>query len=315
MGYVQWMAQDSSLLASGFDALGFMPMNTVLKNGKVTYAVVEPEYKAMMETMVDWYSKGYIDQDSLTLDGNGLRAKALNGEVGIINAAMSAFTNVISDAEAEGNGANWVALGYPRVAEGHPTSMINSSSSRTTTNSVVVTTSATEEELKVALQFINYAFTEEGIMYMNFGEEGVSYELDADGKPQFTAAVTEDELGLNEAVKKYTVHAGGFYGIQMADMVAAKNHPIVAEAVYEWIDNSVVDDNFMPSVSYTDEENDEIVDIRAQIRTYMSEETVKFLTGDRPISEWDNFIKELYDLDMQKFIDINQAAYERWLEN
>ena len=39
------------------------------------------------------------------------------------------------------------------------------------------------------LSFKDYAYTEEGMLYWNYGDEGVSWEYDEDGVPQFTSLV------------------------------------------------------------------------------------------------------------------------------
>ena len=43
--------------------------------------------------------------------------------------------------------------------------------------------------MKLCLQMLNYAYTEEGMLYWNYGDEGVSWEYDEDGVPQFTSLV------------------------------------------------------------------------------------------------------------------------------
>ncbi len=313
LGYTNEYSRSSGLLASGFGALDFDNANVYFRDGKAVVPALEPEYKAMIETMTEWYSKGYIDQDSVTMDTNALRAKALNNEIGIMITAMSNFTNVIADAEMEGNGANWVALGYPRVAPEQPTTRICTSAERATTNRAVITKSASEDDLKLALQFLNYGFTEEGMKYINLGEEGVTYEIGANGRPQFTALLTEDEKGLNEAIKKYSLTSAAYPGIQMSDLVFAKNNLIAAEAVYTWIDNTEVSKYYSPTLSFTEEENDVVVDSKVALRTYLREETVKFFTGARPISEWDKFLEEFSAMDLQEYLDANQAAYDRYM--
>ncbi len=306
----------TGFIASGFDALGFVPWTLPsVKDGKVTYAPLEPEYKEMMETIVKWWDNEWIDADSATLDMNGVRTKAMNNEAGITVVPMSQFTNIIADAEAEGNGAEWVALCSPRVAEGAPTSYIgHSSPSRLmSTGSAIIPSSSSEEEMKTALQLVNYAFTEEGEMFINFGEEGVTYTM-VDGKPQFTDLVKNDPDGLNEAAKKYSLKGGSFVGVQKADLVAAKNKDVVADAPNVWSENNNGKACMLPNgVVYTEEERETRNTYGSAIRTYNSEQTFKFLTGERDMSEWDTFLEELRGMGVDEYMAATQSAYERYI--
>ena len=59
-------------------------------------------------------------------------------------------------------------------------------------HTTVITTTADEDTMKLCLQMLNYAYTEEGMLYWNYGDEGVSWEYDEDGVPQFTSLVKDD---------------------------------------------------------------------------------------------------------------------------
>ena len=44
------------------------------------------------------------------------------------------------------------------------------------------------------------------------------------------------------------------------------------------------------------EQNDEISKIMTPVNTFVEEERIKFITGDRDLSEWDDFIAEIKKL-------------------
>lgn len=64
-------------------------------------------------------------------------------------------------------------------------------------------------------------------------------------------------------------------------------------------------------IIYTQEEADSIADIRATLETYRKENTVAFITGNRPISDWDNYLAELEAIGLPQFLEVAQAAYDR----
>jgi len=304
-------AVNTGFFASGFDALGFLSGVALNDDNKMVLPEMTEEYHEMIKVIADWWSKGLIDEDCVTLDNNAVRTKALNNETGVIFTTMSQFTNIINDAASQNSTANWVPASYARTAKDAPTSIVNlSTNTRATGYGAVITTSTSEEELKIALQWLDYAFTEEGNMYMNFGDEDVSLEYDADGNPKFTTLVTEDELGH----VKYSFATGSCFGIQKAALVESKNNPIVAEAPNLWTENTKAMAHKMPPITLTSEEAEKKDSIANALNTYMSEEIIKFCSGDRDLSEWNDFQNTLKEkMRAEEYVAIYQAAYERYL--
>lgn len=44
-----------------------------------------------------------------------------------------------------------------------------------------------------AIEYMNWLYTDEGILVSNYGFEGEAFEYDENGKPQYTALITEAE--------------------------------------------------------------------------------------------------------------------------
>ena len=47
----------------------------------------------------------------------------------------------------------------------------------------------------------------------------------------------------------------------------------------------------------------------------MAEMQDKFISGDTPFSEWDNYVKTLEDMGLEDYLSIKEAAYERYESN
>lgn len=313
MGFVKGNFNNAGGIASGFGAYSALNARFYVEDGKVGLAQLQPEYKEMLETLVKWYEMGLIDTDTLTLNNSGLRTKALNNEIGIAFVPMSQLTGMINDAAKENSSANWVGMGYARTEEGAPTSMIQSLAQRGTGQGTYITKSCSEEKLKVALAWLNYGWTEEGNMYWNFGEEGVSYTVDAEGKVAWTDLITKDEMGLSAAVAKYTGASGSAPVVQKADLVRLRNSQQAADAVYLWIDNTEAPSHVLPSLVKTEAETDIYSTKMTPISTYINEEVVKFLVGDRDFSEFDAFIAKIKEMGIEDVLAVQQAAYDRYL--
>lgn len=313
MGFVKANFNNAGGIASGFGAYAALAAGWYVDDGKVNLAQLQPEYKDMLETLVKWYKMDLIDKDVLTMNNNGLRTKALNNEIGIAFVPMSQMTGMINDAKKEGTSANWVGMEYARTEAGAPTTRIQSLAQRGTGLSAIITKSCSEEKLKTALAWLNYGWTEEGNKYWNFGEEGVTYTVGADGKVAWTDLITKDEMGLSAAVAKYTGAGGSAPVVQKADLVRLKNSEKAGEAVNLWIKNTEAPSHMWPTVIKTQEEADTYTTTMTPISTYINQELAKFFVGDRDFSEYDAFIAKIKEMGVEKAVAVQQAAYDRYI--
>jgi putative aldouronate transport system substrate-binding protein len=86
-------------------------------------------------------------------------------------------------------------------------------------------------------------------------------------------------------------------------------HSLPTPSLLRHQDKYIVDK--FPVMSFTAEENDTVVDLYGQIRTYTLENTAKFMVGARPLNEIDAFVKELNDMGLAKVTSLYQTAYNR----
>lgn len=299
--------------SSGVNAVGLTSL-VYLDGDTVKYAPAQDSRLEYLTVLNRWWENGLIDKDMFTVDDNSLRAKMLAGEVSSSVAALSTMTNILQDAEKEGTGAVIAPASYPRTAPGEPTNWIYTTADLRNGYAAFVTTSCPEEKLITALQWLNYGFTEEGMMYWNFGSEGVTYTLNADGEPEFTELITGDADGLNAAMEKYTGMQGNGISIQASRLVALKNHKVAAEAVYTWIENSNAAKHRMPSgVSFTSDENNERADLETALDTYVLEMSLKFISGEESLDNWEEFQNTLKSMGAERLVELYQNAYDRYI--
>ena len=162
---------------------------------------------------------------------------------------------------------------------------------------------------------MNYFFTEEGKMYTNFGEEGVTYTLDADGNVKFTELITADPLGAEGVLPRYAVWGSTSLGVQTHKFKVALNRPEVLKANEIWTDNTVAGQYFVPT-NLPLSADDAIVyaDAYTAIQTYVEQMAIKFMTGEASLEkDWDSYLAELDKLGLKDVLSIQQAAYENYM--
>ena len=300
--------------SSGVDAFADLKYGIYVEDGQIKCANAQPEWKEYLTVLNRWYNAGLIDPDFATNNDEAVRTKALNNQTGAIVTAMSQLTNYINDAEANKTGANWVGCSYARTAEGAATKRIQAEATLVKADTgAVITTSCTEEELIAAIQFLNYGYSEEGMMYWNFGNEGETYEVAADGSIQFTEKITADERGITESLKDYTGMYGVGIGMQLAEFTKAKSSQATIDAVAVWTENTVARDYIAPPYTRTEEEQVTRTDISKVISTYVSEMALKFVTGEESLDNFDKYVEQLNAYKLPELLEIEQAAYDRYV--
>lgn len=301
-------------MASGFNAFGTFGLTTYLTSeGKVQIAQVQPEWKNYMAKLQEWYKSGLIDSDIATLDDTGVRTKALNNEVGASVTSTAQLSNWIADAKAEGTGAEWIGVPYPVETKGSVVHAIQAED-MVSPYCAVVSTACPEEKLETALRWLDYGFTEEGFLYWNYGEEGKTYTME-DGEPKFTSLIMEAPEGISSALDKYCGTQWTCIGVQALNMVRQKNAKESIAAVDTWIANTDYQNYLYPAgVSMTTEEANEYSTVFNALNTYVSEMSLKYLVGEEALDGYDQFVKKLQDMGLERIIDIKQTAYDRFLK-
>lgn len=300
--------------ASAFGAFGSMNGRFYLDDGEIKNAMTQPEYKEYLGTLARWFEEGLLDEDSLTMTDEGFRTKAINEDCGAAFVVMSLFTKIINDAAAEKSTAEWIPVPYPAEEEGKPTSWVQYTS-RVNNSATYITTSCSEEKIAIALQWLNYGFTEEGIMYYNYGKLDDTYTVDENGVVSFTDKVLKDKDGVAAACQKYTGFGNvGMNSIHLTHFTSIKNEPIVAEGIHTWRGDTEAAEHLIPPIALTNDEASRFADLDNAIHTYCNEMIMKVLAGDVDISEWDNVVNKMYALGLQEALDIQNAAYQRYIK-
>lgn len=67
----------------------------------------------------------------------------------------------------------------------------------------------------------------------------------------------------------------------------------------------------LPTLNYTSEEAEQISSIAADVTTYVSNSLAEFVTGNRPLSDWDSYLSDLDNMGLPQLLEISQTAYDR----
>lgn len=280
-------------------------------DGQVKMGILQPEFKEYLEMVKQWYSEGIIYADFINSD-NGDLTNLFTGAVSITMKVPE-----IIDVASAVVGAEMIPMTAPVKQEGDVISVCGGESSCLMdphTWSINVNT----EEIEPLLRMIDYMYSPEGTDMMNYGEEGVSFNYDDEGNPQFTDLVLDNADGYDYA------HAAYFYATSNRTRLPfvsdyARCFSDYSEAAMEAVElysNDCTHEHDYPNGAIMNTDQTALYNtVAADICTYISEHVLQFIYGQQDMSEWDAFVDTLYEMGIETAIEARQAAYEDYLNS
>lgn len=282
-------------------------------NGKMKYGPAEPEFKEALITLNRWFSEGLLDNNYSMTDDNMLDANMLNGNSGVTLAGGGGSMGKWLETKSEDSTYQLVAAPYPVKNENKPNIYIPVGLKYAAWQCASITTDCKYPEL--AMKYLDYNYGEEGQMLINFGVEGLSYNM-VDGKPIYTELITKnpDGLTMSQALGKYTRANTGGPIIQSEGYIEQYYaRPQQKEALNIWQSGTEeAKKTTYPTMSHTSDESTELSLINSELQKCRDENTAAFISGIRPMSEFDDFLAELESLKLKRALEIEQIALDRY---
>lgn len=274
-------------------------------DGKVTSSLIDENYRDYLTLMNQWYTEGLIYPDFYSNETRSIMDGLIyDNQTGIFDGKVDFITRYESG-DATGT-IRLTGIANPLKEAGDTFGFGNYVSAK---SHVSITTSCQNPEL--AMMWLNWFFTEDGILASNYGQEGVTYNLDQDGTPVFTDLILHNEdpeMAYGNVTRLYiTDEVIPTLYDQTRELAAYSQAE--QEAIDTWT-NSKEAVYTMPSVTLSTEANEEFAAKLVDIETYASECIVKFIIGDMPLSQWDDFTATIRELGIERCIEIYQEALD-----
>jgi putative aldouronate transport system substrate-binding protein len=287
--------------------------NWYLEGDKVTFGPYEAGYKDWLATMAKWYSEGLIDNNFATNDQAAMDSNILNGLSGATSLWLgSGLGKYLPGLRATDPNATLVAAPYPVLKEGD-TPQFNSLLNPFDGAGACITTSCKNPEL--AVKFLNYGYTEKGRKTYNYGREGISYTYDDQGVVHLTDAVTKNPDGwpIGQAWSKYAhgVYPGPYFS-ERRFLELYYRFPEQLDGLDKFTATNMRA-HLLPPISPNQEESAEFARIMTDVQAYLDEYTLTAIMGTVDIeSTYEGFVAEMKRLGMDRAIEIQQTAFDRY---
>ena len=285
-------------------------------NGKVKYGPYEPAYKEFVTLMARWYSEGLLDSNFADVDGKRITSLMANGDGGsAFGSAGGDFGKWIPALEVKNPDAKFVPVKYPVMNKGDRPQFGQKLFPVEGSGAAI---SGMSKNVELAARLLDYGYSEKGHMLYNFGKENESYTMNGD-VPTYTDVIMDSDknggLGIGPAMGKYirACYNGPFVqDVNYLNQFYAI--PQQLEAVNVWSDTDMLGHK-MPFSPLTQEENREYTKIMQDIDTYRQEVLYKTISGTSSLAEFETYFSEMKDRGIERAIEIQQAAYDRYLAN
>ena len=310
---------------------GFM-----IKDEQVYLPAYTEDYRHFVTLMNTMYSEGLIPNDYFTLSSATATAMINNGNSGV----HGWFTlQYVGDDWADQD-----LLGP--IPMGGNDDVYVSRLSDYTLNTVWV--SAKTKYPEVVAMMLDYMYSEEGAMLYMYGPKqgedplGIvdGWYLTADGR--YTTSMVGDDkpYSLMELYARDYIRPHDYAGLRVDPITSGTGENITYKDAVTGGDYKVIHDRTM-----TDSSNDEhwrletintwseyatsirlpsaylsadiaadMVDIKTAVNQWINQETTKFITGVRPLSQVDDFFNELKGLGVEEYIAEYREAYANFME-
>lgn len=277
-----------------------------VEGGVVKCSFIEDGYRDYLTMIHDWYEEGLMDSDFVSIEydpfSSYLSGKITSDQMGVWCTSGEGIDNYTVPV---------VCMASPVQNKGdkqHMTEMTLAPADDITAISV----SSACEDPDIAMAWLDYWFSEDGVAFYNFGLEGTDYTLDENSTPKFTDAVVNNEFGLSASnYMRCRCAFGTMPSLMLRYRSAYLNSDLVNEAWDVWTSNLDGTMAISSNVTMTTEQKEAETYKATDIMTYANQMISQFCNGDADIdTQWDTFVSQLKDMGIEECIELEQAAYD-----
>ena len=294
-------------------------------NDEITIQCMDDKFEDYLTYMNMLYTEGLIHPDYFTLDNTAANAIMAERAAGVV-AVAAPYLNTPDEYE------EFVSMGI-MTSDVEPDPYIVA---RTAYGQGKILVSANTEYPEVCMRFLDYLYSDEGIVYCQLGPVAGTEEtydliegftVDAEGNLVYADSTYESnyEYRLNKislwdghldedraSKGSYEMGTGKEYkGIELDPNAGGNDHYLysIVEA-FEGYEDYIV--TFRPEIYATAEQNEKFTDLQSTLKSYTRAETAKFIVGERPLSEFEDFQAEVIAMGGQEFLDLVREMYKHY---
>lgn len=274
------------------------------ENGNVTYAAADAEkYKAYLEFLKGLYDEGLLEVEYTSLDRDQITTRVSNDQTGVTFDYSWSQSMIFSPVLPGYDGTAETAFVGGAPLSGEYEGFLVGGTGLGNMFGVLSKSS----NIVLACRFLDYAMSEPCQEMYQWGIEGVSYTVAADGTRSYTEQAADNDwlqqLGINPAFVFPAQQSVVATDVLVAPWHAENN---------AWQRQFIIEP--WPFVYSTTEEAEVIDTYMTDIQTYVDENATAFINGTKSLDIFDSYISGFEELKLSEVLAVKQAQYQRYLD-
>lgn len=295
-----------------------------LTDGKVSMAAKKPEWREGLAYIKSLYDEGLIDPGAFTQNAVALKGIGENAGVPILGAGAAMHPDIfVNTGPGNTRGKDYNPM--PPLQGPHASYATHMNIGVSPGAKFVITSKASKEAQIALIRMVDYMYTPEGQAFAETGKEGVDWRRPLPGEqalnpelaPQFARIPVESGGKSNNSGWSGMGH---FYmpksyrdsWVQGTDIYAPDGYErrlMEATRLYDGHEPEQV--LAVESLWIQPGVADEIGFLQLNIRNYVEENALQFITGAKRLDEdWEAYMEGLEELGAARYVEIMQRAYE-----
>ncbi|WP_339234533.1 extracellular solute-binding protein [Paenibacillus sp. FSL R5-0517] len=278
------------------------------------YSATTPEYKELLTYFNKLVSEGLLDKESFTQDDDQAIQKFVSGKSFMINGNSQTLVlhrNDMNKTLGEGK------FSVEKITvPGGPKGQLMSGSRLE--NGVMISGKIQKSEnFKAIMQFIDWLYySDEGQEFAKWGVEGETFT-----KEGGTRKLVEDVNynGLNpKGTKDLRIDFGFSGGVFAYGGTTDLLQSMFSEEELKFQQDMKDTKEVIPAeppIPYSSEDRERVTLLSTPLKDYSDQNTLKFILGERNLSEFDTFVKELDSQGLSNYLKLANDTYKAYKEN
>lgn len=275
------------------------------KDGKVHYTPQEEGYKGYLTFLNRLWNDNLLDHETFSQTNDQKKAKGENNQIAVFNDYFPYFT--LGGEPSEDNPlmtpVKSEIAGSPVYGK-HPGISANGTFAITNSNPAPEAT----------MRWIDYLYSYEGATLFAQGPENLLWKYK--NKDTHEKEWLPVPGGVDREEYRGTMTPN--YGILTPGINDTELTKGLKSDFDTWIDKenaeklTPIGKAPFPNVYLTNEEQSEASALLSDLNTYVKQMEAKFVTGNEPISNWDNYTAQIKKMGGDRIVELYQGAYDRW---
>ncbi|MDR1117420.1 MAG: hypothetical protein LBL09_04155 [Oscillospiraceae bacterium] len=283
------------------------------QDGIVKYGPIEDGFREYLAMLVEWSAEGLLYQDWFSVANPADELSAIvSGKAGASQDSLYTYREIARSLQTD-PGFRWESARIPSK-DGNSISHFRRVNDLVGTTIIFPTTGAVSRNVaELCVKWLDARYTEEIAFILNYGEEGVNWELGGDGIPHYTEAMNNDpDYSFNDLVGMISDSTHGAYYMWIREVDQYEPETVAGEDI--WME-SASGDWVLPNLSLTDEEAADHRTIIGDVETYVEEFIVAVIVGHKELNDttWNEYVDWIKNIGIENSIRHYQAALDRWM--